>query len=234
MGRHQVAASDIVTTKNLGTSWRNGSSYTLLHPATYGNVVLPSVNRDVPAYGRRAAHTIVGAPPSDPTKWILGWEDQTAGGDRTYSDVVILINKQNNGAVQSGIVSGDLSPSIATDFTITQVTFGATDKAFTEATTGACGLTGATNHPEITYYVAIDCKVCTANCGTSSPTFTANPSPSWVAVPLADSATGTTRTQTVRIDDFLERGFTGSQLCWRAELDSPREGGEPAIHDGFV
>jgi len=235
MDLHQVASSSIVTTKNLGTSWLNSSSYARLNTPTYGNVVLPSVNRDVPAYGRRAAHTIVGAPPADPTKWILGWEDQTAGGDRTYGDIVILINKQNNGGVQSGIVSGDLSPAMAVDFTITNVTFKATDVAFYEAAPGACsGTADAGTPPSIKYFVALDCKTCTANCSSSTPTFTVNPSPSWVQVPLNASAAAATRNQTVTIDDFLDRGFTGSQLCWRAELDSPREGCEPTINDVFV
>lgn len=235
MDLHQVAADPIVTTKNLGTSWLNGSSYALLNTPTYGNVVLPSVNRQVPAFGRRAAHTIIGAPPADPTRWILGWEDQTAGGDRTYSDIVILINKQNNGAVQSGVVSQDLSPAIAVDFTITQVTFAVTDKAFDDTSRpGACGAADAGTLPSITYFVALDCKTCTSGCTTSTPTFTPNPSPTWLQVPLAASAPGAVRSQTVTIDDFLSRGFTGSQLCWRAELDSPREGCEPAVHDVFV
>jgi len=177
-----------------------------------------------PAHNRMP-HMVLGAPSTQPHRWILGFEDLNEGGDRDYNDTVFLIHKSNGGEVQSGIVSGDISPSIAEDFTITKVRFKRvddfTESSWHEAVSGACA---ATPLPSITYQLAVDCKVCTAGCGTTNPVWSPNPTPQW-----ADIVFPTGESEVVL--DMLALGFTGSQLCWRAIMTSPNEHCQPTIHD---
>ncbi|HZI13285.1 MAG TPA: pilus assembly protein PilY [Myxococcus sp.] len=237
---HQ-GANNTVITKNLRNGWLTNGAYNRLNTTTYGNVFFPSDQmKTVYAYGHRAAHTIVGAPSNNPHVWILGWEDQNSGGNRTYNDTVILINKQNNGVFNSEIVS-DISPTLARDYTITSVTLTIDDNPFFEpSTSGACSpnitLPDGTSYqprPRITYQVALDCKVCTSACNTDNPVFSPNPEPSWLTVPFTNPTTtpGTRTNVTVSVNDFLEQGFTGTQLCWRAIMESPGEGCQPTINN---
>ncbi len=144
-----------------------------------------------------------------------------------------MIHKSNGGQIRSAVVSDDLSPSISQDYTITEVTFRALDDTFYTSATGssttACNSYAAGDRPEITYQVALDCKVCTANCSTTSPTLSANPKPSWVDVPMSDAPLTGTRDQTVVLRDFLEHGLTGSQLCWQAVMKSKYDQCQPTI-----
>ncbi len=43
------------------------------------------------------SHVIVGAPPDNPNKWILGWEDLIGGGDADHNDMVFLIERRTGG-----------------------------------------------------------------------------------------------------------------------------------------
>lgn len=240
MDLHQTSGN-IVTQKNLRTDWLTGPAYARLQTPEYGRVFFANnQTKDVYAYGQRAAHTIVGAPDNNPRVWILGWEDQNSGGDRTYNDLVILINKQNNGVFKSEVVS-DISPSLSRDYTITSVTLTIDDQPFYEPTanSGACTpsitLPNGTVHrprPSIRYEVALDCKVCVSGCNGDNPVFVPNPgTPSWVRVPFTDPTAppGERVNQTVSVNDFLEQGYTGTQLCWRAIMESPGEGCQPTI-----
>ncbi|RJS17330.1 pilus assembly protein PilY [Corallococcus sp. H22C18031201] len=244
MDLHQSLNTTTVTTKTLGSGWLSSTAYNRLKQdgGAYGGITFPAgQTQNVMSYNRRAAHTLVGAPRNNPLVWILGWEDQNAGGNRTYNDIVILINKQNNGSYRSDVVS-DISLDEAQDYTITEVTFEVDDQAYfvgDGGTANACrrqvsfadGGVGL-SQPKITYQVALDCKECTANCDTSSPTFVMKNNPSWVDVPMPDPDGGTAaRHVTSVVNDFLERGFTGSQLCWRAVLESPGEACQPTIND---
>ncbi|MFP2908799.1 pilus assembly protein PilY [Pyxidicoccus sp. 3LFB2] len=224
------------------TDWLGGDAYIrLANDPAYGGILFSAgQTQDVPSINRRAAHTVVGAPANNPLVWILGWEDQNAGGDRTYNDIVILINKQNNGSFRSEVVSDDISPDIAQDYTITEVTFTVDDEPFYVAPGGTgdpCTRTGVLPdggtgdlHPEIRYEVALDCKVCQEPCDSSNPTYTVNPTPNWVTVPIPAS-TGAPRTATAVLSDFLAQGRVGTQLCWRAVLDSPGEACQPTINN---
>ncbi|NVJ05882.1 pilus assembly protein PilY [Myxococcus sp. AM001] len=240
MDLHQSLNPLVVDRKNLST-WLGGDAYARLRtdPA-YGGVVFPNnQTQDVRSVNRRAAHTIVGAPRDNPLVWILGWEDQNAGGDRTYSDIVILINKQNNGSYRSDVVS-DIAPDISLDFTITEVTFTVEDQPYYAADGGGiapCSLSvtlpdGGTGQrrPDITYEVALDCKVCQEPCDTSNPTYVVNDTPNWLRVPIPDSDGGV-RNETAVLQDFLEQGRVGTQLCWRAVMESPGESCQPTIHN---
>ncbi|AKQ69036.1 Type IV fimbrial biogenesis protein PilY1 [Myxococcus hansupus] len=241
MDLHQSLSPLVVDRKNLANNWLGGDAYVrLLTDPAYGRVTFPAnQTQDVRAVNRRAAHTLVGAPRDNPLVWILGWEDQNAGGDRTYSDIVILINKQNNGSFRSDVVS-DISPDISMDFTITEVTFTVEDQPYYAADGGSgnpCsrlvtlpdGGSGRQN-PNITYQVALDCKVCQEPCNTSQPTYVDNPSPNWLNVPIPHSDGGV-RNETAVLQDFLEQGRVGTQLCWRAVMESPGEACQPTIHN---
>lgn len=251
MDLHQVGPlspsndPELVVEKTLQNGWLGGGAYTRLASDTYGNVTFPSDQPDqqVRSYSYRAAHTLVGAPYNNPRVWILGWEDQNSGGNRTYNDIVILINKQNNGTYKSDIVS-DISPSIAMDYTITSVEMTIDDQPFYNVNGQQSDCSpdidlplpdGGTEQPRprISYQVALDCKVCTADCGTAAPVFTNNPEPSWVTMPFPNAAAtpGTRVNITRSVSDFLERGFTGSQLCWRAIIESPGESCQPTIRN---
>ncbi|MCP3144155.1 pilus assembly protein [Pyxidicoccus xibeiensis] len=243
MDLHQTGASDgnLVVTKNLRTNWLGYDAYDRLDNPEYGRVFFEQDQmKDVYAYNQRAAHTIVGAPIGNERVWILGWEDQNSGGDRTYNDIVILINKQNNGVFKSDVVSSDISPSVARDYTITSVTLSIDDEPYFEpvASTQACTPEveqpdGSIHRPlpSITYQVALDCKVCVSGCDGTTPVFEPKRTePEWVTVPFQDPGPDPgTRNRTVSVDDLLERGYTGTQLCWRAILQSPGEGCQPTI-----
>ena len=212
--------------------------------AAYNNLVMPvgekaNVKADTSGRGLMP-HVLVGAPSTDKYRWVLGFEDLPGGGDRDFNDVSFMIHKSNGGVVRSAVVSSDLSPSIAQDFTITEVTFRAIDEPYfasTSSTLAECkdyALT-AEDRPRITYQVALDCKICTENCGTGNPTMVENPSPTWVNVAMADPLGGRVnsgkRDETVTINDFLQRSLTGSQLCWQAVMQSKHDKCQPTIRD---
>ncbi|WP_257457016.1 DUF4114 domain-containing protein [Archangium lipolyticum] len=178
-------------------------------------------------------HVLVGAPSTDKFRWVLGFEDLSGGGDRDFNDVSFMIHKSNGGVVRSAVVSGDLSPSISQDYTITEVTFRAVDEPYYSSTNPAlCRTRPAEDRPRITYQVALDCKVCTANCSTTNPTLSVNDNPTWTDVPLDEPpANGAQRDSTATIRDFLQRSLTGSQLCWRSIMRSKDDTCQPTIRN---
>ncbi|MCP3136539.1 DUF4114 domain-containing protein [Pyxidicoccus xibeiensis] len=206
----------------------------LKNDAAYGNLDMPMEKVTVPRpTGTRnpMPHVIVGAPTTDPFRWILGFEDLSGGGDRDFNDVVFVINKQNGGGTRSATVSGDISPDIAEDFVITKVRFKRQDDAapaprtcpggapcWTEEVPGACTPPGGAR-PSIRYSLAVDCRVC------SNGTCTHNPTPTWFPVEFPNT---TPPTQQVEVD-VLSMGFTGSQLCWKVDMSSPNERCRPII-----
>ncbi|MCP3058574.1 pilus assembly protein PilY [Myxococcus sp. K38C18041901] len=237
---HQTK-DDIVTVKELRNGWLDGVAYDRLRSPTYGQVRFnTNQNQEVKSYFRRAAHTLVGAPVDNPRVWILGWEDQNSGGNRTYDDTVILINKQNNGIYKSDLVSS-IPLDVAQDYTITSVEMTIDDQPYYRFNnqTSDCQPPAPNPipdgyvqpKPQITYQVSLDCKVCVDRCATSNPDFQPNPNPHWVTMPFPDAtATPGTRVNITRtVNDFLEQGFTGSQLCWRAVFESPGESCQPTI-----
>jgi type IV pilus assembly protein PilY1 len=209
--------------------WLDAATITRLNTAAYGNLDLAS-HHEVQTVSRpahnRMPHVFVGAPSSEPFRWILGFEDLNGGGDRDFNDVVFLVNRQNVGVVTSGVVSSDISPSVAPDYTITTVKFTRDDDATTctgstpcyhEDLAGACS--GAS--PSIEYDVAVDCRIC------SGTTCTDNPNPTWTRVVFPDT---NPPTRTAELN-MLDLGFTGSQLCWRAQLRSSNQYCRPTINN---
>ncbi|MFY2564357.1 pilus assembly protein PilY [Corallococcus terminator] len=238
---HQTDGN-VVTTKELQNEWLEAGAYTRLRTATYGDVRFNRPQtQTVYSYFQRAAHTLVGAPVDNPRVWILGWEDQNSGGNRTYDDTVILINKQNNGTFKSDIVSS-ISLDVAQDYTITSVEMRIEDTPYHNVNGQQSDCSPNINlpkpdgsgtyqpRPQITYQVSLDCKVCVDRCETTNPDFQPNPSPAWVTVPFSDARVPSgSRDETRTVNDFLERGYTGSQLCWRAIFESPGESCQPTI-----
>ncbi|MBZ4420813.1 DUF4114 domain-containing protein [Myxococcus sp. RHST-1-4] len=210
--------------------------YRLLNDAAYGNLDMPMERVTVPRPGgvrNPMPHVIVGAPTTDPFRWILGFEDLSGGGDRDFNDVVFVINKQNGGSTRSGTVSKDISPQFADDFVITKVRFKRQDDAapaprtcpngppcWTEesAFPGACTPENGVR-PSIRYSVAVDCRIC------ANGSCTDNPTPTWIPVEFPDTSPPT---QEVELD-MLAMGFTGSQLCWKVDVTSPNERCRPII-----
>ncbi|MGQ0506162.1 MAG: DUF4114 domain-containing protein, partial [Myxococcaceae bacterium] len=204
--------------------WLDGAALTRLS-TSYG-LVMP--NSQVVTINRPAnnlmPHALVGAPSNDLFAWIIGFEDLNGGGDRDFNDVVFKINKLNGGEGRSGVVSSDISPTVAEDFTITRVRFARQDDAtenswFEEpGYPGACAMTPL---PAITYSVAIDCKLCSGGVCSN------NPSPTWIPVVFPET---TPPTREVSLD-LLSLGFTGSQLCWKVNMVSPNEFCRPTVFD---
>ncbi|WP_141323381.1 pilus assembly protein PilY [Myxococcus sp. AB025B] len=237
---HQ-STGNVVTQKELRAGWLNSVAYDRLGTPTYGQVRFNAPQtQTVNSYFQRAAHTLVGAPVDNPRVWILGWEDQNSGGDRTYNDTVVLINKQNNGIFKSDVVSS-IPLDVAQDYTITSVEMTIEDQPYYRLNnqTSDC-LPPAPNpvpegyvqpKPQITYQVSLDCKVCVDRCETTNPDFQLNPAAHWLTMPFPDATSnpGTRVNITRTVNDFLEQGYTGSQLCWRAIFESPGESCQPTI-----
>lgn len=86
--------SSVVTTKALSSAWLPAEAYSRLATSTYGNVVFGSTqSQTLQAYGQRTPHALVAVPASNPNAWVIGWEDINSGGNRSYDDAVMLINK---------------------------------------------------------------------------------------------------------------------------------------------
>ncbi|NOJ80561.1 PilC/PilY family type IV pilus protein [Myxococcus xanthus] len=224
------------------TEWGT-TLYRLANDELYGNLVMPMERVTIPrpaGVRNPMPHVIVGAPTTDPFRWILGFEDIPGGGDRDFNDVVFVVNKQNGGSIRSATVSGDLSPDIANDFVITKVRFKRQDDyapqprtctggppCFTEEIPGACTPTDGPR-PTITYSLAVDCRVCQPNPDTGEMECVANPNPpTWFPVHFPDTSPPT---QEVELD-IMSMGFTGSQLCWKVDITSPSELCRPIIDD---
>ncbi|QDE87773.1 pilus assembly protein [Myxococcus xanthus] len=222
---------------------QNTTLYRLANDELYGRLVMPMERVTIPRPGgvRNAMpHVIVGAPTTDPFRWILGFEDIPGGGDRDFNDVVFVVNKQNGGSTRSATVSGDLSPDIANDFVITKVRFKRQDDfapaprtcaggapCFSEDVPGACTPEDGPE-PTIAYSLAVDCRVCRPHPDTGQMECVPNPnSPTWFPVHFPDTSPPT---QEVELD-IMAMGFTGSQLCWKVDITSPNEQCRPIIDD---
>ncbi|NTX10110.1 DUF4114 domain-containing protein [Myxococcus sp. CA056] len=210
----------------------------LASEATYGQLVMPKEPVSIPRpVGNRnpMPHVIVGAPSTDPFRWILGFEDLPGGGDRDFNDVVFVINKKNGGTERSASLSGDIDLSDAADFVITKVRFGRYDDAapypnyparcstppcWTETTPGACKLPGR-QPPTIEYSVAVDCH----NVVFENGAWVRKPNLNRQWIPVRFPADSPNSTEL----DLLDMGFTGSQLCWKVEITSPDDRCVPVV-----
>lgn len=229
------SACTVAGTADRLCGWLDQTTIDRLRTPAYNGLNMPQeraqVLRSVTA-PRRLPHVLVGAPSTDPFRWILGFEDLPGGGDRDFNDVVFTINKQNGGMARSSVVTTNIASNLANDFTVTKVRFARYDNmapgpgrgcasppCWYESVPGACSQGNVS--PDIRYYLAVDCQLC--NSGGCAP----NPSPSWRRVQFPNT---TPPTHEVELD-MLELGLVGSQLCWKAELISPNEFCQPEVHN---
>ncbi|RKH04350.1 DUF4114 domain-containing protein [Corallococcus sp. CA053C] len=254
-------ACGIVNTSKKACGWLDQDTLTRLDTPAYKNLKMPMEGVTVMRPGTEVSnpqvaidkmnympHVIVGAPTTDPFRWILGFEDLNGGGDRDFNDIVFMINKENGGGAKSTTVSSDVmnetGDKLGPNFTITKVRFRRQDDVapyatpgdppkniragctkapcWTEEVAGACTASGV--KPTITYSIAVDCRVL----NTTSGLYEKNESPGWVAVPLNNDKQYPD--QEVEID-ILALGLTGSQLCWKVDISSPSELCRPIIDD---
>ena len=166
--------------------------------------------------GQQFDHVIVGAPGNKPDEWVLGWEDLGSGGDTDHNDLVFHIERRTGGTAQLES-SQAIQPADETAY-YTAVTFTVIDSMPCSGDT------------QIEYYLSIDN-------GASWVEVT-----DWDEIRESDNARSTTGTELenwtygspqytyrmVRID-FAERGYSGRELIWRAELVSNDEDCVPEI-----
>ncbi|RKG70892.1 DUF4114 domain-containing protein [Corallococcus sp. CA054B] len=122
--------------------WLENDTLKRLDSPAYKNLKMPMEGVVVPAPGKDITdpdkakamasmnfmpHVIVGAPTTDPFRWILGFEDLNGGGDRDFNDIVFMINKENGGGAKSTTITSDVmsdtGDKLGPDFTITKVRF---------------------------------------------------------------------------------------------------------------
>ncbi|RKH15757.1 DUF4114 domain-containing protein [Corallococcus sp. CA047B] len=228
---------------------------TIMRPGTESGNVSEAVDRM-----NYMPHVIVGAPTTDPFRWILGFEDLNGGGDRDFNDIVFMINKENGGGAKSNTVTsdvmGDDGDRLGPDFTITKVRFRRQDDvapySSTETPPPASSLRVQKPGESVTKcpgngapcWTEEAVGACTPPSGIR-PTITYSiavdcrildgngkyqPNPSPGWVPVVFPTGGTYPTQEVEID-ILALGLTGSQLCWKVDISSPNEQCRPIIDD---
>lgn len=196
--------------------WLDAATVTRLATSAYNNLTLPLEATVVPRPSTgRMPHVIVGAPSTDPYRWIFGFEDLPGGGDRDFNDVVLIINKTNGGTARAATVSASIPIADASSMTVTKVRFRRTDDVSRGSWTGSCSGTPA---PSIRYSFALDCRDC------STGTCLVNPRPTWSEVVFPPGINEVTI-------DTLALGLVGSQLCWKADITSPRDTCTPVIDD---
>ncbi|WP_375756312.1 DUF4114 domain-containing protein [Corallococcus exercitus] len=166
--------------------WLDSEVRDRLTTPAYGGVSLPLEAASVPAPGNgNMPHALLVAPSTQPSPWMLGFEDLNGGGDRDFNDFVVLFQGLAGSTARSKV----LNPPDA-GCAVSRVRFQKTDVL----PPGCEGL------PTPSYEVATDCNVC-------GPGFCApNPNPTWRPLPLLRG----TDTVTVDVSDL-----SGNQLCWR-------------------
>ncbi|MBZ4372964.1 DUF4114 domain-containing protein [Corallococcus sp. AS-1-6] len=257
-----ATACTIAGTSKKACGWLEQDTLDRLDTAAYKNLKMPKEGVTVMRPGTEPGnpqiaidrmnympHVIVGAPTTDPFRWILGFEDLNGGGDRDFNDIVFMINKENGGGAKSTTITsdvmGDTGDKLGPNFTITKVRFRRQDDVapyatpgnpptnirpnagctkapcWTEEVPGACTASGV--KPTITYSIAVDCRVLDA-----AGKYQKNENPTWVPVPLDNNKQYPD--QEVEVD-ILALGLTGSQLCWKVDISSPSELCRPIIDD---
>lgn len=154
--------------------------------------------------GRKFSHVLVGASRRFPDRWVMGWEDQTGGGDTDHNDLVCAVSLKAAGRVVSHDRSG--AQLAETGAFITALDVEVTDRRAPCEAAGAGfdldggGLTGAA----ISYFISVDN-------GTSWL-----PVRSWDHLTQDENGFQTRRAHV----DVLCTGRTGRALKWKAVLET--------------
>ncbi|GEN12896.1 Ig-like domain (group 3) [Myxococcus fulvus] len=89
---HQSVSTDRVTTVNPSSTWLTPTGYSRLQSREYGKVqIVESFEMDAWSYQQRTPHVLMLAPMESTDTWVMTWEDLTAGGDRSFNDLTLLI-----------------------------------------------------------------------------------------------------------------------------------------------
>ena len=148
-------------------------------------------------------HMFLGAPTTDPTWWLLGFEDLYDGGDKDYNDVVFLVWRTNSGEVVSEMIAEEIPPESLEDTTVTKIKITKKD---------VIPIPPCSSNPEdarIDYYVSVSED--------------ANGKPIWIKVEFpADSPDEVTI-------NLQEMGHTGSSLRWKAVIISSNHKCQPYV-----
>jgi len=161
-------------------------------------------------------HYVVGAPPTDPNRWILGLEDLSGGGDGDYNDLTILIERETGGVAEL-LPANAIGPSDPNAFIST-----ASIKVHDFMPSTSCN-----GNSQINYHISVDA-------GASWTEIT-----DWhlVQTPTSGGAevTGWTygdpeETYREASINFAELGITGRELTWKAEIISDNDACIPEIY----
>ncbi|MBU1219893.1 hypothetical protein KKF34_18740 [Myxococcota bacterium] len=191
--------------------WLDQAAINRLNTADYNYLVLPHEIKNYKTIenGIRT-HVVLGAPSTDPTRWLLGFEQLYDGGPggednsgNDYNDVVILIERQNGGEAVSDLVATEIPASQLGNTTVTKVKITKNDYI---------PIPPCTPEPEtrIDYYISISED--------------SGGNPIWI---LIDFPTGS-NTATL---DLASLGYTGAKLRWKVEIISPNESCRPEVRD---
>lgn len=104
-------SGDVLASIEPRAEWLSFSAYARLQTPPYGDVRIPSGTDPLVArsHQQRTPHVLMLAPTTAPSTWIMGWEDINSGGNRTFDDMVFLV--QGVGAEATEIVvDGPIGP----------------------------------------------------------------------------------------------------------------------------
>ncbi|MBI4666580.1 MAG: DUF4114 domain-containing protein [Nitrospinae bacterium] len=180
--------------------------------STYHATTLSGSVANTYTYGQKYNHFIVGAPPTDPFKWVLGMEDLSGAGDADFNDLVIYIQRKTGGMAQLQSTQA-MSPTDA-DAYITQVTFSVRDKMPT------CNGKASS----IRYYLSIDNGVTWVEVTSWDQIKTPDSIGATVTGWVYGTPEETWRQGTI---SFSELGLTGRQLLWKGEYVSEDDACKP-------
>ncbi len=179
-----------------------------------------SGNYELPiTMGQKYSHVIVGAPPDDPNKWILGWEDLIGGGDADHNDMVFQIERRTG-----GIASLSSTEAIVPDDE---------DAYFTAATLVVYDNMPCSGQTEIIYSISIDNGDTWIEITDWDEIYEINASKEIIGTEPEDNwipGTPQYTKRTIRID-FAEKGLSGQALLWKAQMFSESETCIPEIID---
>ncbi|MBN2723178.1 MAG: hypothetical protein JXR95_03810 [Deltaproteobacteria bacterium] len=191
--------------------WLDQAAINRLNTSDYNFLVLPhEVKTFNTIQDGIRTHVILGAPSTDPTRWLLGFEqlyDGGPGGENNsgndYNDVVVLVERQNGGEAVSDLVVTEIPSSQLDNTTITKVKITKNDYI----PIPPCTLPPETR---IDYYISV---------GEDSLG-----NPIWI---LVEFPTGSNEATI----DLSALGYTGAKLKWKVEIISPNEQCQPQVND---
>lgn len=175
--------------------------------------------------GEKYSHVIVGAPATDPNKWILGWEDRIGGGDADHNDLVFQVERRTGGLAT--LTSENAIVPVEPDAYFTAVTMVVYDNMPCPGKT------------EIIYSLSIDDGLTWVQITDWDKVYETDADKSNIindtgSVTDINSEWGPGDPQYTRREvriDFSEKGLTGRALRWKAQMLSDDETCAPEIID---